>query len=128
VQIWFDKRARPSFGLYFARLPPICKRWKDDKYVDVPREQAIVFEGPACFSLCKNRKDVCQFGYYGFRLFPQRHLDAEIERLLELLPELFDLFERGFPQEWFVPRRPGQLTDHVFLADSRKDAFPLVDS
>jgi len=125
VQIMFDKRFRPSFGVDFAALPPICKRWTKDGYIEIPREKAIAVEGPACFALCQGRKRNydCQYGYRWFSLFPREHLDSEIEHLRTLLPELFDLFDQGMPNDWFH-RKPGRVTKHVFLVHSRRDAFP----
>lgn len=117
VQIAFNNGLRPNFHLNFAVLPPICTRWKNDAYVDIQRENALVFEGPAYFALCKGR-DSCQYGYHWFSLFPRRYLDSEVEILLRLLPELFDLFDRGIPKEW-SRRKFGHVTEHVLLIESR---------
>lgn len=124
VQMPFDKRLRPSLSLNFAALPPICKRWEKGRYVDIPREKALVFEGPAYFSLCQGRKRNydCQYGYRWFSLFPHRRIDEEVEHLRGLLPELFDLFDRGIPEDW-RQRKFGYVTKHVLLIESRREVF-----
>ena len=122
VQIIFDKRRRPSLGVDFAVLPAICKRWSGGQYVDIPHEKALVFEGPAYFSLCKSSHDTCNFGYRWFAISPRRYLEAEIERLLALLPELFGLFESGLPQGWLT-QKFGRVAEHVLLVESRTEAF-----
>ena len=124
VQILFDKRQRPAFSVNFGALPPVCKRVQNDGYTDVPRERAIVYEGPVYFALCQGRKRDydCQYGYYWFRLRPQKFLDSEIEYLRGLLPELFELFDQGIPEEW-GRRKFGYVTKHILLAGSRQTAF-----
>lgn len=122
VQILFDKRRRPSFGMSFSALPSICKRWKKDAYIDIPREIALVFEGPVTFALCKGPNGTCQYGYRWFSVFPRRCIDSEIERFLALLPEVFHLFDEGIPADW-LQRKFGHVTEHVLLVDSRASAF-----
>jgi len=127
VQFLFDKRLRPSFNLNFAALPPICKRWlPDGSIIDIPREKALVFEGPAYFALCKGRgRDYdCQFGYYGFSLLPKRRIDSEIMILLSLLPELFELFDRGIPDMW-LRQEFGYVAKHILVLGSRYKEFNL---
>ena len=129
VQILFDKRFRPSFNISFAALPPICKRWKVDRYVDIPREEALVFEGPAHFALCQGRKRNydCQYGYHWFALSPRRYLDSEVEHLRSLLPGLCDLFDSGIPDDW-AGRKFGYVTKHILLLESRHDLFFIAKS
>ena len=116
VQIPFDKRFWPNFHVDFAVLPPICKRWTTGGYVDIPREKAIVVEAPASFALCKGRKRNfdCQYGYNWFALFPRRYLDGEIAHLRALLPEVFDLFDRGIPKDW-LKHKYGYVTKHILV-------------
>lgn len=118
VQISFDKHLRPSFHLSFAVLPNICKRWKNDAYVDIPREKALVFEGPAYFGLCKRPHGSTDFGYHWFSLLPRKYLSMEVEALLDLLPELFDIFDKGIPEAWFK-QKFGHVSDHVLLMETR---------
>lgn len=121
VQILFDKRFRPSFGIDFAMLPPVCKRWTlEGDVVDIPREKALVFEGTAYFSLCKgrNRDYDCNFGYQWFSLRPHRRIDSEVEILLELLPKLFDLFDHGIPESW-LKQESGYVAPNVFIMGHR---------
>lgn len=121
VQILFDKRFRPMLGLDFAMLPPVCKRWTvDGTVIDIPREKALVFEGPAYFALCKGsgRNHDCNFGYSSFSFSPQRRIDTELELLRALLPELFDLFDRGIPHTW-LNQKSGYVSKHVFVMGTR---------
>jgi hypothetical protein len=115
VQIDF-KKDRPEFGFYFAVLPPTCQRW-DGK--TIPQEKGIVMYAPVWFSLCKGKhKNLdCQFGYHWFSLFPKRRLDAEIDEAISLLPVIFDLFDKGIPEEWLT-HQCGMVSKHIDLRGS----------
>lgn len=117
VEILFDKRGRPSLGVTFAMLPDICRRYAEDKSVDILRIEANVVEGPVFFSLCKGggHNFDCNFGYRWFSLCPKQKLRTEIEALKSLLPWLFNVLENGIPQSW-LEGQPGYVDRHAFLS------------
>jgi hypothetical protein len=70
------------------------------------------------FVFVKEKKDYrdSKFGYECFSFFPRRRLNKEIEILEGLLPELFDLFDKGIPETWFkFESASGRITKHVQL-------------
>jgi hypothetical protein len=121
VQLSFNKNRRPNFHLNFSALPPVCRRWNGSSYLEIPREEALVFEGPAYFSLCKGRSATCEFGYQWFAFLPHRYLASEVGCLSSLLPELYALFDRGIPSDWLT-RGFGHVTEHVLVMPSRAPA------
>lgn len=48
---------------------------------------------------------------------PHRFLDAEVSKAVELLPVLFDLFDRGIPDDW-LSHEFGYVNKHVMLMGS----------
>lgn len=124
VQIQFDKRFRPSLALNFSTLPANCMRLTmDGEMVNIPRENALVFEGDAYFALSKGGRHNyhSNFGYSWFSMFPRQRLNKEIESLLVLLPYLFDLFDKGIPEDW-LGKKFGFVSEHVFVMGSRQSA------
>lgn len=135
VHIRFHKCYSPWFDIYFSELPLICKRLTTSGYVDIDREKAIVIEGPAYFSLRKGKysdnRDG-EFGYSGplvlisspFSLFShiqymvsaERFLGTQVDEVLSLLPELFDLFDNGIPKTWTTKGTSmDKVSKHVML-------------
>jgi hypothetical protein len=118
VEILFHKRGAPSLGVHFGMLPEICHRRSlaEHRWIEIPRSDASVVEGPAFFSLCKGsrRNFDCNFGYRWLSLSPKRKLDKEIETLMSLLPWLFDLFDHGIPATW-LERPVGYVDLHAFM-------------
>ena len=118
VEILFHKRSAPCLGVTFGMLPEICHRRSlaERRWIEIPRSDASVVEGPAFFSLCKGsgRNFDCNFGYRWLSLTPKRKLDKEIEILISLLPWLFDLFDHGIPRTW-LEQRTGYVDRHAFL-------------
>lgn len=102
VGIRFDKRGRPSCALDFAMLPPTCRRWTGEAYIEIPRERAVLVDAPARFGLCdQSKRDYyCQFGYRWFAFSPSRKISSEVDRMIRLLPALFRIFDTGVPSEW----------------------------
>jgi hypothetical protein len=96
VEIAFDRRDRPTFYLNFAMLPPNCRRWTKDGWVDVTQSEAALVDGPAVYFVCgTNRWSRNGFGYLYFSLVPKRRLRKDVAALAKLLPELFRVFESG---------------------------------
>lgn len=114
VEIRFDKRGRPSFALDFAMLPPTCRRWTGEAYIEIPRQRAVLVDAPARFGLCdQGKRDYyCQFGYRWFALSPSRKITSEVDRMLGLLPDLFHIFDAGVPSEW-IAHGFGFVAPHV---------------
>jgi hypothetical protein len=117
VELHLSKRARPWFSVYFAALPPTCRKLGEP----IPRERANVVYAPAYFMLCKGETRGLdgQFGYHWFSLFPRSRIDAEVGKAVHLLPLVFDLFDRGIPVEWLT-RDHGYVHKNVRLAGSWK--------
>jgi hypothetical protein len=129
VEIMFHKRSAPSLGVNFAMLPERCHRYNltEDSLKEIPRIEAGVVEGGALFSLCKGsgRNFDCNFGYRWWSFDSRRTLKKEIEILKLLLPELFDLFDRGIPSTWF-DKPNGYVDRHVFMKQfSRTHQHPI---
>lgn len=134
VQIDFP-RGRAYFRINFSALPEICRNPVRNA---IPREQAIVTYGPAYFDLRRGIWDDHRDSEYGFNsisllqptplmLFRllryqfnwRKFLDSEVDATLALLPVLFDLFDRGIPQEW-IDHDFGRITPNVMLIHSWK--------
>lgn len=122
VEIRFDKRSRPICNVEFATLPLICRRWDGDSYVEVPRERAAVIDAPAYFGLCDQEKGnyYCQFGYRWFAIFPRSKILGEIARMERLLPDIFDVFEQGIPNNW-IEGEFGFVSPHIMNLTVRMD-------
>jgi hypothetical protein len=120
VEIWFDRRKRPSLGVHFAALPEICFRVAEQGYEEIPRIEANVTEGVAFFSLCKGRRRNfdCSFGIISFSFWPKRKLDEEVANLRALLPWLFGAFEKGIPDTWHAG--PGYVDVHAFQSPASR--------
>jgi hypothetical protein len=116
VELLFDKRGRPALGVTFAMLPELCFRQTEHGPIQIPRCEANVVEGRAFFSLCKGHHGYNDrnLGYYYFSLNPERKLANEIIMLKSLLPWLFELFERGIPDDW-LQGSPRYVDRHAFL-------------
>lgn len=101
VQILFA-RSRPFFNVDFACLPPVCRT--NFGRIEIPREMAIVVYAPVNFRLLngKSSGDICSFGYKCFSVSPRRKIDAEVDKVMGLLPFLFELFDRGIPDDWLT--------------------------
>ena len=56
VELRFHKRFCSLLAVDFGALPPVCKRWTADGYIEIPRERAVVVDAPACFALCEGQK------------------------------------------------------------------------
>ena len=123
VEILFDKRNRPALGVTFALLPEYCRRWSltEHRWMEIPRTEANVVEGPASFALCKGHGGYNNgnFGYYYWALYPRRKLCKEVGSLKSLLPWLFDLFDNCIPRTW-LERPQGYVGEHAFLVASWK--------
>jgi hypothetical protein len=138
VQLAFHQRGRPWFQIHFAALPETCRRLDGDEgHVTVRREDAIAVEAPGYFCLRRGRWSDYRDGEFGFnclslfpvpvgagrflryRLSPESFLDSELDAALELLPMLFDIFDRGIPREW-LEHDFGYITPHVMLIHSWK--------
>jgi hypothetical protein len=121
VELLFDKRGRPALGVTFAMLPELCFRRSEHGPIQIPRCDANVVEGPAFFSLCKGHHGYNDrnFGYYYFSFNPERKLANEISTLKSLLPWLFELFERGMPNDW-LQGSPRYVDQHAFLVLSAR--------
>lgn len=135
VQIRFYSKWGPRLHIDFSALPEICR---SPLRSSIPREAAIAVYGPACFSLrrgiWKDNQD-SEFGFNWmplllptpaklFRLFRyifnwRKYLDSEVDAALTLLPILFDIFDRGIPQEW-IEHGFGSITPNVMLTHSWK--------
>ena len=119
VEILFHKRGMPSLGVHFGMLPEICYRWSltEHRWLEIPRLNASVVEGPAFFSLCKGlgKNFDCNFGYRWLSIFPKQKLREEIDTLKVLLPWMFDLFEDGVPPAWLESPN-GYVDRHVFMS------------
>jgi hypothetical protein len=124
-----------QFRLAFSALPEVCR---NPGRSAIPREKSIAAYGPAYFFLVRGAKkyeDSSMFGFDWMSLFVptpsklirlirylinwRNFLDSEIDEALALLPMLFDIFDRGMPQEW-LDRDFGCVTQHVMLINSWK--------
>ena len=116
VQLHFAERNRPRFSLHFAELPETCHGMGRLGSEPLPREEASIGCGPACFMLCKGKstKRDGEFGSYWFSPWPRRRLDADLDEVVGLLPILFELFDRGIPEPWSASS-PGHVHKHVRL-------------
>jgi len=134
VQITFLKGAwGPRFRIMFSALPKICKNPIRDA---TPREQAIAVYGPAYFFLERGVWKDLDSSVFGFDWMPlllptprnvfrliryllnwRKFLDSEVDAALALLPVLFDIFDRGIPQEW-IDHDFGRITPNVTLGGS----------
>jgi hypothetical protein len=117
VEIVFDKRNRPAFGVNFAMLPDVCCRQTEHGSKEIPRLEANVVEGRAFFILCKglHANFDCDFGYRWFALSPKRKLDSEVAIFRSLLPWLFNILDHGIPESWY-DKKPGYVDQHAFLS------------
>ena len=96
VEIAFDRRARPAFYVNFAILPPNCRRWTEEGWVDVTQLEAALVDGPAVYFIRgTSRWSRNRFGYLYFSLFPKRRLRTDVAVVVGHLPELFRVFDRG---------------------------------
>ena len=116
VEIRLPGTQAPCFSIYFSALPDPCRRFGLEP---VPRERAIVIYAPAYFMLCKGRHRNLdgQFGYRYFSLRPASKIDREVATALELVPEIFRLFEEGIPSTWLT-RQFGYVSKHIRLVGS----------
>jgi hypothetical protein len=131
VQIIFR---RGWFRIYLGLLPEQCRKLTANGYEWIPRENAIALYAPAAFLLCRGKLRSCsqdsEFGLGGFcsvltsptgwlryvnkLFFYQKFIDSELDELIGLLPVLFELFDKGIPQEWLVHER-GQISPNFRL-------------
>lgn len=96
VEIAFDRRYRPAFYLNFALLPPNCRRWTKEGWVDIPQSEAALVDGPAVYYLRgTSRWSRNGFGYRYFSLLPKRRLRKDVAVLIGLLPALFRVLDSG---------------------------------
>ena len=118
VQFRFNRHDRPCFSVDFAVLPPLCRELG---LQPIPREKALVIHAPAYFMLCKGERQSLDgpFGYRSFSFFPQRFLSSEVDKVVTLLPVLFDLFDNGIPKEW-LEAEIGRVAKHIYLMGSWK--------
>ncbi len=131
VEIHFDKGGRPWFVFEVSVLPPVCKSLTPGAVIDIPRAEAYLVNGPFYLRLKKGRfRSAELFGHSAldnvvrnplrsvlYLLGPQQYLRKEVEEALSLLPELFELFVRGIPDEWLTAP-PGFVSDHFALLAS----------
>lgn len=138
VTFRFGKSSSPWVVLYFSILPEECKRFKVTGQItelaNIHRDVATVFDGPAYFSLQKGKyRDYVdrEFGYSDSLLMPIVHpilyfrykwsannfIDAQIDELVNLLPNVFDIFKEGIPDQWLT-RDIGYVSSHVMLVGS----------
>lgn len=132
VQIYFVPKG-PFFRFHFSALPAFCRNPVRN---NIPRQQAIVFYGPASFELLRGAStgrqldsifgiDIFFFLFFGFSrlvryvLNWRKFLDSEVDAAIALLPILFDIFDRGISQEW-INHEFGKINDHVMLISSWK--------
>lgn len=102
VELQFNPSRRPLLGIFVARLGNPCLRRTRSGSQLIFQSQASVTEGEAYFSLCKgeSKNYDCSFGYDWFALRPMARIASEIEKLESLLPLLFDVLSRDFPDDW----------------------------
>lgn len=156
VQIQFDNRARPAFSIDFSMLPIICHDMlgsipreraivncapayfglRKGKNKNLDGEFGHRFSGVNYFfflpmliagligrDLGSTIKDI------RFIVSPRRFLDAEMREAQALLPDLFDLFDRGIPEAW-LNHEFGYVDKHVmltgswYLTEQRRDKQP----
>ena len=132
VQIMFVPKG-PFFRIDFSALPAHCRNPISN---DIPQSKAIVSYGPAYFSLCSGTsKDRQLDAIFGFDLLPNlffgfgrfiRYLinwrdffDSEVDIAMELLPYLFEVFDKALYREW-LDHPFGYVNEHVFLLSSWK--------
>lgn len=122
VEVLFDKRYRPSFGVTFALLPEDCVRIATDGPVKISRLQANVVEGPAFFYMMKGtgRNFEGNWGIIHFSFRPQHKIRAEVEALKSLLPWLFDIFDNGIPASWLASDKNYRVDRHAFLSPASR--------
>lgn len=133
VELHFDKRGRPRFIVEVSVLPPVCKKLTSSAIVDILREEAYLGMGPVQLRLQKGRSasdSIFGFGALNtlftnpfriifYMLNPRRYLHNEVDKAASLLPELFDFFERGIPEEWFnAEPQHFAMSDHFALLAS----------
>lgn len=138
VLLSFDRRHRPFFQVWLSVLPEKCKEPTPGAMVEVDRLAAHVTDGPVVLDLRKGRFSDYRDGLFGFHsvayfisnplLFvprywrflvdPDRYLDLQVDELFSLLPELFELFERGFPKEWCFAEQTSYVSKHFMLMSS----------
>jgi hypothetical protein len=118
VEILFHKRGAPCLGVNFGMLPQTCHRLSltEHRWIEIPRSEASVVEGPVFFCLCKGsqRNFNCNFGYRWLSVRPKRKLEREIKILISLLPWLFELFDHGIPPTW-LKQPTGYVDRHAFM-------------
>lgn len=133
VEIHFDKRGRPFFVIEVSVLPPVCKQLTPSTIIDIPRSGAYLVNGPVYLRLQRKPSPrSALFGYLTvdalfrnplriivYLLSPKRYLRKEIDKVLSLLPVLFELFERGIPNEWMTTEpKCFSVSDHFALLSS----------
>lgn len=146
VQISFDKRARPAFYINFSMLPPICRgifgeedgpreraivsgapvyfRLCKGRHKSLDGEFGHAFSKVNYFfflpmliagligrDLGSTIKDI------RFIASPRHFLDAEVSKATELLPVVFDLFDKGIPNAWLT-HEFGYVDKYVMLMGS----------
>ncbi|MDZ4211148.1 MAG: hypothetical protein U1C59_05475 [Methylotenera sp.] len=136
VEIYFFKGVwGPRFRITFSTLPEVCHSIESE---EIPREQAAAQYGTAYFFLERGVWKYQDSSVFGFDWMPlllptpwktlqlirylfnwRKFLDSEVDAALALLPILFDIFDKGIPQEW-IDHEFGQITPHVTLIHSWK--------
>lgn len=136
VEVYFFKgRCGPLFRITFSSLPEICRSIESE---EIQREQAAAQYGPAYFFLQRGVWNDHRDSEFGFNWAPlllptpakllrlicyllnwRKFLDSEVDAALALLPVLFDIFDRGIPQEW-LDHDFGRVTPNVTLIHSWK--------
>jgi hypothetical protein len=96
IEIAFDTRDRPAFSLNFAMLPPNCRRWTKEGWVEVNQSEAALVDGPSVYYVRgASRWSQNGFGYLYFSVLPKRRLRKDVAALAKVLPELFRVFDSG---------------------------------
>ena len=123
IEILFDKRGRPTFGVNFAMLPEICGRLTEHGTKEIPRLAANVVEGPDFFILCKGKRVNfdCNFGMFWFTLWPKSKLEADVAFLKSILPWLFEVLEDGIPKDWHEAK-PGYVAQYAFKSSASRSS------
>ena len=136
VELYFLKGVwGPRFRITFSELPETCRSIESS---NIPREEAAAQFGSAYFYLERNIWHDGRDSEFGFNwmllLLPapstvlrlirylfnwRKFLDSEVDAAIALLPILFEIFDKGIPQEW-IDHDFGKINDHVMLIHSWK--------
>lgn len=135
VVISFDHRKRSCFKIFFGQLPEVCHQLTAQGLVEIPRNQARVFNGPSHWTVVRGqrRSNDNEFGccpshlsslhrvdrLLRLGLAPESLLREEVIFARECMAELLAASVSGMPPEWQTAPL-GRVGQHMHLLESTR--------